>query len=456
MATIFGTTGNDTGIRSLFGTNAADFILGNGGNDMIFGAGGNDTIHVNGGNSTVDAGTGNDTVVGFGIRTGTFDGGLGIDTFIALNPIGNGIYRLDGSPSGIGSGPGFTLKNFENITTGDRDDTIFGSDHANVIRAGGGSDSVYAGRGHDTVYGGAGDDFLYGASGEDLFDGGTGNDYINGGTEYDTATYAGRAERIYVKSNGEVEVGLNEVDRLVSVEKVIGGDAGDQFSAGVATDFDGGKGRDTYYANDKASVFNGGEDIDYVVYTASTSGVGVDLQQGSGWMGFATGDRLISVEDIAGSWHSDILRGSTADNFIAGLDGDDLILGRDGNDTLFGGGGSDTLTGGAGRDVFMFSTSDGYGQDRITDFQRGIDEIVIQGDANVHVAGTQTFTRLTRYEDPVHADGFTAGTVNIRHSGGHTYVDFNSYDNPVDGMDQPEISIRIDGIHDLRLSDFDF
>lgn len=451
MAIIFGTGGSD----NLRGTSAADIIFGNGGNDGILAGAGNDIIHVTGGNTHAYGEAGDDTVHGIDIQAGYFDGGTGVDTFIALTQKGGGTYRLDGGESKIGWG-GFTLKNFENITLGDYADTIHGSDAANVIRSGGGSDWLYAGGGNDSLYGGAGQDWLYGGEGDDLLDGGTGNDYLNGGLGYDSASYAGRAEGITVQADGKVRVGLQETDTLVSVERVVGGDGGNQFLAGVARDFVGGAGRDTYYAGAQASRFDGGEGRDYAVYTASTSGVGVDLQSGSGRLGYANGDRLVSVEDVAGSWHSDILRGSAADNFLAGLDGNDAIDGCGGNDTLYGGAGADTLSGGAGSDTFIFNTNEGPAQDRITDFQRGSDRIMIQGDANIHVSGTQTFTRLTRYEDPTHAEGFTAGTINIRHQGGHTYLDVNSSDNTVNGVDYAEISIRIDGIHDLRLSDFDF
>lgn len=456
MAIIIGTSGNDTGLRSLIGSGGADVIFGNGGNDIIAAGGGNDTIHVIGGNSTVSGGEGHDSVMASNVSRGSFDGGTGTDTFTVLNPSAGGTYRLDGGASTMGSGPGFSLANFENLTAGDRNDTIYGSEHANVLDAGDGHDVVWAGRGHDRLIGGAGNDQLYGQSGEDLLDGGLGDDWLHGGTEYDTATYAGRTEAITVSAHGKVGVGLHETDTLVAVEKVIGGAGNDQLSAGVAQDFDGGAGHDSYYADDRASVFNGGEGVDYVVYAASATGVGVDLQQGSGWMGDAMGDRLVSVENVSGSWHGDTLRGSEAANFIAGLGGDDVILGRGGDDTLYGGDGRDTLTGGAGRDAFTFYTGDDGAQDRITDFQRGTDRIALEGDGNIHISGWQEFTRLTHYSDPTNAAGFTAGTINVRHSGGNTYVDVNNSDNTVNGMDRAEIAIRIDGIHDLRLSDFDF
>lgn len=46
--------------------------------------------------------------------------------------------------------------------------------------------------------------------------------------------------------------------------------------------------------------------------------------------------------------------------------GDDILVGRNGDDTLSGGAGKDVLTGGRGSDTFEFG--DGFGKDRITDF----------------------------------------------------------------------------------------
>ncbi|MEM1281819.1 MAG: hypothetical protein AAGG53_17815, partial [Cyanobacteria bacterium P01_H01_bin.152] len=62
---------------------------------------------------------------------------------------------------------------------------------------------------------------------------------------------------------------------------------------------------------------------------------------------------------------------------LIGTDGDDILTGGANDDVLDGGLGSDTYTGGAGADEFVFGL--GQGIDVITDFEVGIDTIVLGG-----------------------------------------------------------------------------
>ncbi|MCO5118053.1 MAG: Ig-like domain-containing protein [Burkholderiaceae bacterium] len=57
--------------------------------------------------------------------------------------------------------------------------------------------------------------------------------------------------------------------------------------------------------------------------------------------------------------------------------GDDVLDGGAGNDLIFGQGGNDTLTGGAGADTFVFSMHADNGNDVITDFEVGVDRIML-------------------------------------------------------------------------------
>ena len=58
--------------------------------------------------------------------------------------------------------------------------------------------------------------------------------------------------------------------------------------------------------------------------------------------------------------------------------------GADGDDLLNGEGGNDVLIGGAGADTFLFQGT--FGDDTITDFEAGVDQIQI-GDLNPDFAG---------------------------------------------------------------------
>ncbi len=451
MAIIWGTLGNN----HLFGSSGADVIYGMGGNDTITAGGGNDTIHVQGGRSTVFAGEGNDMIYATDVYQGSFDGGSGIDTFVYTGAAYGGHFNLNnGANSQIGgSSVRLQLKNIENLMLGKHADTVIGSNEANVIHAGGGNDKVYGHGGNDRLYGEAGDDLLDGGAGDDFLDGGAGNDTLIGGAGYDTANYAGRATGISVSGN-TVRVGHNEIDTLNTIERIIGTDHADQFVAMRGMDYVGGKGNDTFYSAPGANLFDGGEGTDYVSYAAASAAVHVDLGVGRGYSGEATGDRLVSIENMAGSAYGDKLIGSNGVNHLFGLDGDDEIRGMGGNDILVGGKGADKLWGGAGRDTFVIGTNDGPGIDRIHDFVKGEDKIRLDGDANAHKAGQQDFSRLTRYDDPTRNEGFTAGTINVRHSNGNTFVDLNVSDNTVNGVDYAEVTFRLDGIVNLTLSDF--
>jgi Ca2+-binding RTX toxin-like protein len=102
------------------------------------------------------------------------------------------------------------------------------------------------------------------------------------------------------------------------------------------------------------------------------------------WNTSVTAYALTAHGDAALLGGNDVITGNRYADRINGLLGNDRIVGRDGNDRLFGGAGSDTLNGGAGADImtggasadrFIFSDSDG--SDRITDYQDGLDKIVI-------------------------------------------------------------------------------
>src|SRR5690606_19609801 len=183
----------------------ADVIDGGAGHDALFGHGGNDVINGGSGNDYIDAGSGADIVHG-GPGKDTIWGGEGSEENIhgdagddILYSGGEGHYYGDGgndiiyagNTTGINEvldgGPGrdtldtttwggtYTINlatgstdfgeifiNFENLITGNGDDTITGTSGANVISTNGGVDIVNAGGGRDIVAGGSGGDTLNG------------------------------------------------------------------------------------------------------------------------------------------------------------------------------------------------------------------------------------------------------------------------------------------------------
>lgn len=220
------------------------------------------------------------------------------------------------------------------VYTFEGDDLIVGPDTAmelpwihHFLDGGSGDDVVIGGAWNDDLLGEDGDDSLFGRGGDDSLDGYAGRDTLRGG-DGDDYLY-----------------GAADDDRLF-------GDSGnDRIEASSGSDrVDGGAGSDT------------------VEYYGAEGGVTVNLQAGiarESAGGFL--DHLDSIENAAGSFFADVLRGSNAANRLIGDSGDDELSGRGGDDILSGGTGADRLEGGRGADLFVFAEVDA-GRDLIADF----------------------------------------------------------------------------------------
>ena len=150
-------------------------------------------------------------------------------------------------------------------------------------------DFIFGGEGDDTISAGIGDDFLWGDEGNDTLLAEDGDDWLNGGAE----TYPGAG----------------------------------------------------------SDVLDGGPGIDTVNYDSfkETGGVTVDLGAGLAWTAYGS-DRLVSIEQAAGTAYDDFLMGSDGANYLSGGDGNDQVQGRGGDDSLSGWEGNDILLGGDGVD----------------------------------------------------------------------------------------------------------
>jgi len=103
------------------------------------------------------------------------------------------------------------------------------------------------------------------------------------------------------------------------------------------------------------------------------------------------------------------------DDSLQGGSGDDTVIGGDGRDSLQGESGDDVLTGGAGRDsirggsgVDRFVMVDGFEQDRIFDFEDGLEQLDFTqnmsinsiDDVEIDAIGGGADTRIRSMADP--------------------------------------------------------
>jgi Ca2+-binding RTX toxin-like protein len=141
------------------------------------------------------------------------------------------------------------------------------------------------------------------------------------------------------------------VDKILNVENVIGGSAGDKL---------GGNGLANFLAG------NAGDDI---------------LKGGGG-------------DDVLdGGEGNDTLEGGAGNDHLVGGPGDDILKGGAGDDVIRGGEGADLLTGGAGFDQFIFEGV-GEGADTITDFKvsgPSADQLVLSASMFEGFAGDDAF-----------------------------------------------------------------
>jgi hypothetical protein len=129
----------------------------------------------------------------------------------------------------------------------------------------------------------------------------------------------------------------------------------------------GGDGNDLLIGGGSNDAIDGSAGFDTVSYQRISPWrtdrfrVSVDLKSGSASGTIVGRDRLVRIERVVGTDHSDALLGSGRADELAGRAGADTIDGREGDDVLFGNGGDDTLTGGPGDDMLR----GGHGDDRL-------------------------------------------------------------------------------------------
>ncbi len=354
-ASVDGTTGNDTmnvGYTDAQGDQITE------GNDYIAAGAGNDSVQAGGGADTVVGGTGNDTLVGGagndqlsggdgndllagGTGADSLSGGLGTDTISYDGGSAVTVNLATGVVSG-GDAAGDTISGIENVIGSSYDDSLTGD---------GGANALYGGSGRDTLVGGAGADTLDGGGGTDIAD------------------YSASGSAVTVNlATGTGSGGDAAGDTLSGIDDLAGSSHNDSLSGNSgANALSGGGGNDTLAGLGGSDFLDGGLGFDMADYSASGSGVTVNLATGSGSGGDATGDTLSGIEAIQGSAYGDTLIGSA---------GADALYGGAGTDYYFGGGGNDSMFGGSGTDVF--DVGSGEGVDSIVGGETGYDMDFLQ------------------------------------------------------------------------------
>ncbi len=194
----------------------------------------------------------------------------------------------------------------------------------------------------------------------------------------------------------KIEIGGTYDDLLLSGggnDRLDGGGGNDTLFAGGGNDIvNGGTGNDLMIGGDGAGndSYDGGKGIDTVKYTSAMAGITVDMAKGTA-SSSAGGDTAgIGTDKLKGI--ENLIAGNYADTLIGSKDAN-VIEGRSGNDTIDGGLGSDTLIGGAGADRFFFSTKPAANNiDTISDFEVGIDKLVLSAKIFAKLKGITDFT----------------------------------------------------------------
>jgi len=293
MATINGTTGNDT----LSGTAGDDTLSGLEGNDLFLAGS-------TGGNDVVNGGAGRDSIE-FKTRATS---AIVVD-FVA------------GTITGGSSGT-ISFTSIERMVTGDFNDQLSGNSAGQTLTGQGGSDTIAGAGGFDTLWGGTGaDSFVFGETG------------------------TANADRISDFASGSDKIVLD-----ASVMSALG--ASGNFAVGDARFVANATGT----AQDATDRIIHETDTRQVWYDPDGSGTAARQLIATLQSGATLAATDIAVEGGTGGGPgggSGTIVGTEGNDTLTGTEGDDVIDGRGGNDSLTGGNGDDSMDGGDGNDVLQ-------------------------------------------------------------------------------------------------------
>jgi len=538
--TLNGTAGDDTlngtaGADTIDAAGGNDFISGQGGADSVLGGEGNDYIVAggDGANDTIDGGDGNDVV------SNNFNTQTSPVTFVSAGP---------GGPQADGLGGTDTLINVEEIQVfgGSAGDTLTGDAARNYIMGNGGNDTLTGGGGNDSfgynLAVASGVDRITDMNGNDnlQFTGTALDSTIQSGNDASallqgqvmvgtpsggvTTVYVGTAtlgtplvielQGSFVAANFSVNndafggnlvmnpfitlTGTSAGETLTGTgaDEILDGLGGNDLLVGMGGNdsLRGGAGQDTLAGGAGNDTLDGGtitdtvnlSDLNVASYSASTSGVNVNLQTGTASDGFGGTDTLVNLNFVVGSAYNDTLTGSNSqifEQFDGGL-GDDVIDGgtidtvtlANGNRVTYqnasgavqvdlgqnkatGAAGNDTLTninnvrGGSAGDVLTGSNATGWVE--VFDGRGGNDTIDGAGGTDMvrfDSASTTGVTVNLATNSATDGQGGTDTITNVENVRGSQYNDSitgDAGDNYLEGLDGNDTIVAGDGNDNL-------
>lgn len=392
--TVNGGIGHDV----LTGSQGGDVLNGDEDDDLVSGGNGDDVANLGIGNDRFTWNPGDDTDLiegNDGLDIIEVNGGNGAESFtVTANGTRVRFDRIDPAPFALDVG---TCEKLIVNANGGNDAVSCSGNLAALIQitmdGGGGDDTLRGSNGADLILGGDGDDFSDGNQGNDVaflgagddtfqWDPGDGSDTVEGQAGTDAMIFNGSnvGESLDISANGQrsrlfrnvgsIIMDLDDIERVVL--NALGGADAVTVNNLAGTDI-------TEVRIDLATPPGSGvgdAQIDTVVVNATA---GDDTILVSGSSGSATvlglaaqitlsgsqvaGDRLViyslaggDVVDASGLATTVIqvtADGGTEDDVLIGSDGDDVLLGGAGDDVLLGGPGVDTLDGGTGNNILI-------------------------------------------------------------------------------------------------------
>jgi Ca2+-binding RTX toxin-like protein len=307
--------------------------------NSLLGSAFNDTLIGNDDPNIIEGGAGDDTLAG----------GLGVDT-LSYASAGAGVtvsLATQTAQNTIGAGTD-TATGFENLIGSAHNDSLTGTDLANVIAGGAGNDAITGGGGVDQLNGGDGDDTISGGLDADVLDGGAGLDNVAGGEGNDLLFGGGGNDRVYGDAGNDNLNGNEGDDSLYGgegVDTLQGGLGNDFLDAGAGADtLNGGDGNDTLRGGADADALDGGAGADTADFRDRTGAVVLTLAGATlstATIGGVAEDTLVNIENVIGGTGADTLTGDAGANSLFGWDGDDVLRGGAGADLMDGGAGAD-------------------------------------------------------------------------------------------------------------------